>query len=157
MAEFSTVERSIEIAAPPEAILPWVSDFTKWPAWSPWEQADTEMKRSYEGAPGAIGSSYAWVGKGKAGAGTMRATTVTPRDVDVALAFTRPFKSTSDVHFALTSGAAGGTTRVVWSMRSPKTAMSRIMGVFISMDKLIGGDFDKGLTQLKSVVEKENR
>ena len=153
MTDFSTVERSIVIQAEPGVILPWISDFTKWPAWSPWEQPGADLKRTYEGAPGSQGASYSWDGKGRAGAGTMRATTVSARDVGVALAFTRPFKSQSDVHFAL-STPAEGSTKVSWTMKSPKTTMSRIMGVVMNMDKMIGGDFDKGLASLKALVEK---
>ncbi|ARC56686.1 hypothetical protein AS850_06310 [Frondihabitans sp. 762G35] len=151
MTEFSTVERSTVIAAPAASILPHLTDFSKWTAWSPWEGQDPEMKRSYAGTPGATGSTYAWNGNRKAGAGTMAVTHVDPHALDVDLHFTRPFKSTSAIRFDLEE--ADGSTTVVWSMRSPKTVQSRVMGVFLNMDTLIGTDFEKGLAKFKTVVE----
>lgn len=38
-------------------------------------------------------------------------------------------------------------------MTGPMTLMTRVMGVFKSMDKMVGPDFEKGLTQLKGVTE----
>jgi hypothetical protein len=155
MTEQSTVHRSVRIEAPAEAILPFVRDFTEWPAWSPWEGQDADMQRSYTGTPGAVGSTYSWSGNRKAGAGTMRATVITPTEVEVALQFTKPFRSTSEVQFDLAPTADGRGTEVVWTMRSPKTRMSRVMGAVLNLEKFIGRDFEKGLAQLKAAVERD--
>ncbi|MCS5731543.1 SRPBCC family protein [Herbiconiux moechotypicola] len=118
---------------------------------SPWEGQDPNLKRAYTGTPGEVGSTYAWNGNRKAGAGTMVVTRVDPAEIGIDLAFTAPFKSTSTVTFRFVDEDAA--TRVVWSMQSPENVMAKIMRVFINMDKLIGADFDKGLTQLKAEVE----
>lgn len=154
MTDYTTIERSIVILAPADAILPHLNDFEKWPAWSPWEGQDDALKRTYTGTQGRTGAGYAWEGNRKAGAGTMVLTSTTPASAAVDLEFTRPFKSTSEVTFTLheTPGAAPAT-KVVWSMRSPKTTTSKIMGLVINMDKMLGGDFEKGLAALKSTVE----
>lgn len=148
----TTIERSILIAAPADAITPYLANLHRWVEWSPWEGQDPALHRTYGGEPGSVGSTYAWKGNRKAGAGDMTVTRITPAEVDLDLRFTAPFRSTSACTFRLTDDA--GRTRVLWSMTSPQNLASRVMGVFINMDKLIGGDFDKGLAKLKAAVER---
>lgn len=151
MAETSTITRETVIAARPAEIAPYLADFHRWVQWSPWEGQDPALQRTYSGTPGAVGSSYAWKGNRKAGAGTMELTRTAPTEIDVDLRFTAPFRSTSAAAFRLHE--VDGGTRVVWTMTSPTNLMSRVMGVFIDMDKLLGGDFDRGLAKLKAAVE----
>lgn len=148
----TTIARDTVIAAPASEILPYLADLHRWVEWSPWEGQDPDLQRIYEGVPGTVGSTYAWKGNRKAGAGSMRITKVDPHEVDVDLRFTAPFKSTSDVAFRLSETPDG--TRLVWSMTSPQNLMSRVMGVFVDMDKFLGGDFEKGLAKLKATVER---
>ncbi|MDJ0337358.1 SRPBCC family protein [Cryobacterium sp. PH31-O1] len=151
MTDYTTIERTTVIHATAAAIHPHLVDFTQWVAWSPWEGMDPDLKRTYGGEQGSVGSTYAWDGNRKAGAGTMVVTAVSRTSVDVDLAFTRPFKSSSTVHFDLTERDAA--TTVVWTMLSPKTFASRAFGLVMNMEKLIGADLDKGLVSLKRVVE----
>jgi hypothetical protein len=109
------------------------------------------MKRAYTGTPGTVGSTYAWNGNRKAGAGTMTVTRVAPTEVDIDLNFTAPFASSSTVEFRLLE--TGSSTKFVWTMTRPLNLMARVMGVFINMDKMIGSDFEKGLAKLKATVE----
>jgi hypothetical protein len=67
--------------------------------------------------------------------------------VSIDLVFTRLFRSRSVIRFSLTE--EGEATRVIWRMESPRTFFSR----FFDLDKLVGGDFEKGLRQLKQVAE----
>jgi hypothetical protein len=151
MPSTTRIERSIVIAAPIAEILPHLTDFHRWIAWSPWEGQDPELHRTYSGTPGSVGAAYAWKGNRKAGAGTMTLTRIEPARVDVDLRFTAPFRSTSTVVFDLTE--ADGRTEIVWRMESPRTLSSRIMGAVVNIDKLVGGDFEKGLAKLRDVVE----
>lgn len=151
MADHTTYERRLRIAAPAGQILPHLVDFRRWVDWSPWEGLDPALTRTYSGPDSGVGASYEWSGNRKAGAGSMRITDVTPESVDIDLRFTRPFKSTSEVRFTLMPHEAA--TEVIWSMRSPRTLGSRIFGVIMNMDKAIGGDLDKGLAAVKEVVE----
>ena len=147
MAGTIVVERTDTIQTTPEALLPYLAELPRWVDWSPWEGADPALKREYTGEPGAVGSTYAWNGNRKAGAGTMRIESVQADGVGLALEFTRPFRSSSHVRFLLTP--EGDRTRVIWRMESPRTFFSR----FFDLDKLIGPDFEKGLRQLKQLVE----
>ena len=76
---------------------------------------------------------------------------VEPSSVQIALDFLKPFKSSSTTTFNLKP--QGEATEVTWTMTGPKTLMTRVMGVFKSMDKMVGPDFEKGLNQLKGAAE----
>ncbi|NUR05889.1 MAG: SRPBCC family protein [Nocardioidaceae bacterium] len=147
-----TVERSTEIDAKPEHVYAQLVDFHRWTAWSPWEDLDPELQRTYSGPEQGVGATYAWKGNRKAGEGRMEITRAAePGTVAIALRFVKPFKSSSTSMFVL--APAGEGTRVTWTMTGPKTFMTKVMGVFTSMDKLVGPDFEKGLARLKAVSE----
>jgi uncharacterized protein YndB with AHSA1/START domain len=151
-----TVERSTTVHAAPETLFRQVADFRRWPAWSPWEDLDPDIRRSYAGAETGVGSVYEWTGNRKAGRGRMEITrTDEPTRVVVDLRFLKPFKSTSVTTFTFAPEADG--TRVTWTMAGPRTLALRVMGLFTSMDTLVGGDFEKGLSRLKTVSEAVER
>ena len=151
MTEYSVIERAVTVAAPAEVIASHVVDFRRWVDWSPWEGLDPDLQRTYSGPAQGLGATYAWSGNRKAGAGRMEITGVAPDRIDVDLRFLKPFRSSSTVRFALTG--AGDQTRVQWQLRSPRTVVSRVMGVVWNMDRAIGADLEKCLAQLKDLVE----
>jgi len=146
------VQRTIAIKAPPEKILPLISDFHNWTAWSPWEKLDPAMKRTFSGAPKDLGAVYAWEGDDKVGAGRMEITALTPAKVDIKLDFLRPFESHCLTEFALEN--KGELTTVSWTMSGPSAFLTKLMGLMVSMDKMIGKDFETGLANMKAVAEK---
>ncbi|PXA84120.1 polyketide cyclase [Caulobacter sp. D4A] len=145
------VERSILVNAPPEAVLAQVSDFKAWRGWSPYETLDADLQRTYGGAERGVGATYAWAGK-KAGTGRMRIDEAASRQVRIALDFEKPFKASNTALF--TAVPEGDVTRVTWSMSGPAPFISRLMGLVFNMDKMIGRDFETGLFNLKTVVER---
>jgi uncharacterized protein YndB with AHSA1/START domain len=148
-----SVQRTATIKAPPEKLFAMVDDFHQWGAWSPWEKLDPSMKRTFSGPATGKGSIYAWDGNGKAGAGQMEITEATPTSkVAIKLDFLRPFVSTNSVEFAFQPH--GDSTTIVWTMSGPSNYMSKVMQVFMSMDKMIGKDFEAGLTNLRTAAEK---
>jgi len=154
MVDTYIVERSLTIEAPAEAVYRHVVDFHNWTAWSPWEGLDPNLQRTYGGPDSGTGTTYAWSGNRKAGEGRMEIIdAVGPSSVRIALEFLKPFKSTSTTSFDL--APEGDATRVTWTMTGPKTLMTRVMGIFKSMDKMIGPDFEKGLARLKTVAEQD--
>jgi uncharacterized protein YndB with AHSA1/START domain len=147
------IERKTTISAPPEKIFPLIDDFHGWAAWSPWEKLDPDMKRTFSGAERGKGAVYAWEGNGKAGAGTMEITDSSPPSkLTIKLDFIRPFEGHNVAEFTLEP--SGGATRVTWAMHGPSSYLSKVMGVFISMDSLVGKDFEAGLAAMKAAAEK---
>ena len=148
-----SVERSLTIDAPAASIYDQIVNFHHWTGWSPWEGVDPDLQRTYSGSESGTGAVYAWSGNRKAGQGRMEITgTTEPSRVQIDLAFEKPFRSRSDTVFTIQPEGSG--SRVTWLMTGRKTFMTRLMGIFTSMDKLIGPDFEKGLADLKSTAEK---
>jgi len=147
------VQRSATIKAPPEKVMAYLNDFHQWPAWSPWEKLDPAMQRSFEGAASGQGAVYGWSGNDEVGKGRMEIVeSSVPTRLVIKLDFIEPFASSNRTEFTLQP--QGDSTVVTWTMNGPSQFITKLMGVFVSMDKMIGKDFDKGLAQLKAVAEK---
>jgi hypothetical protein len=147
-----SVQRSIAINAAPPVIHPLLSDFHRWTAWSPWEKMDPDMQRTYEGPAAGKGARYAWEGDSSVGQGRMEITAETPTQIDVRLDFMTPMEMTSHVTFELQP--RDDATQVVWTMAGENNYVSKVMQVFMSMDSMVGKDFESGLADLKTVAEK---
>ncbi len=147
------VERSAMIAAPSATIFPYINDFHRWPAWSPWEKIDPQLQRSYDGPSAGVGAGYHWSGNSQIGEGSMKIVESTPdRGVGIALEFLKPFRASNTATFTLTPDGAG--TRLTWAMDGADSLVTKLMSLFMSMDKMIGGEFEKGLATLKGIAER---
>jgi uncharacterized protein YndB with AHSA1/START domain len=147
------VVRSVNIKAPPEKIFPLINDFKNWDAWSPYEKKDPAMKRTYSGAASGKGAMYGWDGNKNVGQGSMEITESSPpKSIRLNLDFVKPFEGHNVVDFTLEP--QGDSTNVTWDMHGPAPLISKVMQVFINMDKMVGADFEVGLANLKAVAEK---
>jgi len=147
------VERATTINAPPDRVYALVNDFRQWNAWSPWEKLDPTMRRTLSGADSGVGAVYAWEGNKKVGKGRMEIVEASPSKVAIKLDFLDPFEAHNMAAFTMdTSGSAA--THVTWTMYGPQPYMSKLMGIFFSMDKMIGKDFETGLANLKALAER---
>ncbi len=145
------VQRSATVQAGPEKVVGLIDDFHQWRAWSPWEKLDPAMKTTFSGAERGPGAVYAWEGNSKVGAGRMEILEETPGKVTIKLDFIKPFEGHNVAEFVVTP--QGAATQVTWAMHGPTPFVSKIMQVFVSMDSLIGGDFERGLANLKTAAE----
>jgi hypothetical protein len=148
------VSRSTGISASADAIHALIEDFHQWRTWSPWEDLDPALQRSYSGPDKGVGATYAWKGNRKAGQGSMVITGSTADQVDIEIAFVKPFRNTNQATFTLTP--TGDATEVEWTMRGQSQGLWGLMGKVLPMDKWIGKDFEKGLVQLMVVAEGDN-
>ena len=147
------VTRAASIKASPEQIFPLIADFNRWGAWSPYEKKDPAMKRTLGGASNGKGATYAWEGNQEVGQGRMEIAEATPPSrIAINLDFTKPFEAHNTVEFTLQP--QGDATNVTWAMQGPSPYFTKVMGIFIDMDKMIGNDFEAGLANLKSVAER---
>ncbi len=146
------VERRITIKAPPDKVMGLIGDFRNWKSWSPWEHLDPNMQRTFSGAASGQGAVYEWTGNSDVGRGRMEITDYAPPSKAVIrLAFMEPMAVTNTTTFTLVP--RGDSTDVVWTMQGPMLFVSKVMSVFMSMDTLIGRDFERGLANLKTAAE----
>jgi uncharacterized protein YndB with AHSA1/START domain len=147
------VQRSTSIKAPPEKVFAILNDFHNWPQWSPWEHKDPAMKRSYSGPVSGKGAAYAWEGDKNVGHGSMEIVESSPPSkIMLKLDFLKPFEAHNLVDFTIVR--SGDSTNVDWAMYGPSPFISKVMTVFMSMDKMVGKDFETGLANLKAAAEK---
>jgi hypothetical protein len=146
------VERSATMKAPAVVVFAQVNDFHKWNAWSPWAKIDPAMKQTFEGAPAGTGAVYAWTGNKDVGEGRMTITDSHPSDlIKIKLEFIKPFTATNATDF--TFKPQGDQTAVTWTMSGDNNFIGKAFSLFMNMDKMVGGDFEKGLAQMKAVTE----
>jgi len=147
------IERAIRINAPAEKIFPLINDFRNWVAWSPWEKKDPALKRTYGGAQSGTGATYAWEGDRNVGQGRMEiAEASAPSRIVIKLDFIKPFEAHNIVTFTL--APQGDATHVTWAMDGPNLFIGKVISVFMSMDRMVGKDFETGLANLKSAAER---
>lgn len=140
------VQRGASIKAPPERIYPLIAEFERWGAWSPYEKKDPAMKRTISG------KVYEWQGNGEVGEGRMEIVeAAAPSKVRIKLDFKRPFEAHNVVVFSLEP--KGEATNVTWDMQGPMPFASKVIGLFVDMDRMVGADFEAGLANLKAIAE----
>jgi uncharacterized protein YndB with AHSA1/START domain len=146
------LERAVVINAPAERIFPLINDFHQWTLWSPWEKMDPNLKRSYSGAESGVGSIYQWVGNKKVGEGRMTIVETRPPEwASIKLEFLKPWRATNTATFKLTPEGTG--TRVVWAMEGTQSFMMKAFSLFMNMEKMVGPDFERGLSNLRAAAE----
>ena len=146
------IERRIVIKAPAAKVFAFLPDFHEWEKWSPWEDLDPTMTKKYEGPTGNSGPSYSWQGNKKVGSGRMELLeAVEAKYVKIKLDFFTPFEAHNLTEITLTE--SNETTEVHWAMSGASPLMSKIMGLFMDIDKMVGKDFEKGLNKLKALTE----
>lgn len=146
------ISRTATVNAPAPVLFAQVNDFHHWSGWSPWAKRDPAMKQRYEGAPAGVGAVYSWAGNSEVGEGRMSITESRPNElIRIKLEFLEPFAATNTAEFTFT--LQGGQTQVTWSMSGENNFTAKAFNLIMNMDKLVGGDFEKGLKQLKSIAE----
>jgi len=145
------VSRSAVIPAAPAAVFGHVNDLHKWEAWSPWAKLDPNSKITFAGPPEGTGSSMAWAGNAEVGEGKMTITESKPSElILMRLEFIKPFEGTSTTEFTFKPEAGG--TLVTWTMSGKNNFFGKAISLFLDCDKMMGGQFEQGLDNMKKVV-----
>ena len=146
------VERSISISAPPSAAFELVNDFHHWEIWSPWLEADPQVKVTFEGPSSGEGAIYRWAGNSQVGEGSATIVESRPNErIEIKLEFLKPFANTSNSEF--TFQPQDGQTKATWSMSGHNDFLAKAIHLVLNMDEMIGGQFAKGLAKMKSAAE----
>jgi hypothetical protein len=150
------VTRSATMQAAPASVFTEVNNFHNWEAWSPWAKLDPNAKSEFAGPESGEGAKFSWSGNDKVGEGTQTIIESQPDErIRIQLDFERPMKDTADVEFKFKP--QDDQTLVTWSMSGKKNFVGKAVCMFMNMDKMVGGEFEKGLANLKGVVEKRDK
>ncbi|MDF2694344.1 MAG: hypothetical protein K0S65_2727 [Labilithrix sp.] len=129
-----------------------MNEFQEWAKWSPYEKLDPQMKRTFDGPRSGPGSSYAWKSDGRAGVGRM---TIVESEkagrIVIKLEFLEPMQVTNTATFTFVPSAEG--TRVTWAMDGHNNFAGKAASLVFDMDKMVGADFEQGLSALKAIAE----
>lgn len=148
-------EKSGLIKASPDKIFPYLSDFKKGKEWSPYEKVDPNMKHNFIGPDAQVGSVMEFDGNSNAGAGRLEILKIVPNElVKIRLIMTKPFKADHIVEYRLNPEAEG--TRFTWMMSGDGGFMGKFLNVFVDCEKMVTGQFEDGIANLKNVVESQN-
>jgi hypothetical protein len=147
------VQRTLSIKAPPQAIYALVNDLQSHRAWSPWEQKDPAMKRTYSGPASGKGAVYEWDGDKNIGQGRIEIADSSPSKVVFNMHFIKPFEAHNIGEFIL-EPQGDAATNVTWAIYGPNPYLAKVMQLFFNMDKMIGKEFETGLANLKTLTEK---
>jgi len=149
-----TVERSKSIARPRSEVFSYLRNLKNQNDWGPWARMDPNMEQTFTGTDGQVGFISKWKGNNKVGEGQQEIMRIDENEViGTHMTFIKPFKAESDIELRL-KDRGNGETMVTWHMHGKNnSAMSRIFSLFMNMDKTIGKDFEKGLSNLKEKLE----
>ncbi|MEO8472927.1 MAG: SRPBCC family protein [Chryseolinea sp.] len=143
------LEKSIVINASSDVIFPYVSDLKKFTQWSPWDKMDPEVKHTYEGTEGTVGSKMNWNGP-KTDTGSMWIEEIDPdRRVKSGLTFGN-FDTKYHSQFVLVPESSN--TKITWTWDGPNDGLSG-KAMWVIMGPLLGTQFESGLKDLKALVE----
>jgi effector-binding domain-containing protein len=145
------VERSVSINASEEVVMSQIRSLRNMHEWSPWAEYDPNMKVTYTGNDGETGSAMEWKGNKDVGSGRQQITDISQNKVETKLNFLEPWESESNV--TLTTAKEGEAVKVTWAMSGSSPFPMNALSAFMNMDKMIGKDFEKGLSKLKTRCE----
>lgn len=147
-----TVSRSKEVNAPPSFAFVYVADLAKWDQWSPWEELDIDKKKIYEGAPESVGYKYIWSGNEDIGVGSIEIVKIVPnQEVEFKLIFKEPYESQSINYWKFE--VVDGKTLITWTDKGSLPFFLRMISQ--RLERKIGGSFEYGLTNIKSLAERD--
>jgi hypothetical protein len=145
--------RSASIKAPPERIYPLIASLQSMNTWNPFVEPDPEIKISYSGPESGKGAAHTWAGNRKVGEGRIEITDAqAPSWVAMRLQMVKPMKADNAIEFTLARNGSG--TDVTWAMHGRQPLVGKLMTLFINCDRMVGSQFEKGLTSLKAIAER---
>ena len=150
------VERKIEIKVPSQEVYDYLCSWKQWKKWSPWEKLDSSMYSKIEGKDGQLGSRYNWNSRNtEIGSGYLKFTKFDKNEVSFDFNMMSPLNIKHKSSFNLMK-VIERTTKVTWVIKGELAFFERVSSIFWSMDDIIGQDMEKGLRNLKNLVEKEH-
>lgn len=148
------IERSIEINKNFKLVFDYLKMTRNQDNFSVWNMTDPNMEKKHHGTDGTIGFVYSWDSTMKnVGAGEQEITAIEEgKSINYAIRFLRPMQNIAKSRFQITC-TGNESTCVVWIFESPaRFPLSLFSPIFKIM---LGKDIEKGLRNLKDVLEKQ--
>ncbi len=147
-----TISREIAINAPAEKVFPYLNNSRLGDKWGPWKEVDPKTAMIFSGPEEGVGARTSWEKGEKLGTGSATIVSSEPNQrVGIRLEYTEPMSMVQDAEYSIRP--ADGKSVVTWKVQGKNTFMGRVFCAFGNMDKMIGGMFEKGLNNLKQLVE----
>lgn len=146
-----TVTRTATIKAPITAVFDQVNVLQNWEKWSPWHRIDPKMLLSYEGPDAGVGARYNWFSDHpNVGNGSL---TITDSKVNERIDTKMQFEGQDDGFGYYLFEETPEGTKITWSMEADMgyNPVGRYFGLML--DGMIGPDFEKGLENMRAVLE----
>lgn len=148
------VEREIVIGLPRSEVFAYLKPLSNFRHWNPFLRKDPHARISMRGSDGEVGTVASWEGNRALGSGEQEITRIVDGErVEFELRFKTPFQETNRGYFSA-EDAGESLTRVRWGMTGKSAFPRNVIGLFLNCDRMIEREFDLGLHQLKSVLEK---
>lgn len=145
------VERTVVIKRSPGPVFDTLDSFRRFNDWSPWAEYDPQARYTFEGPDRGAGARMRWVGNRAVGSGSQEIIASEPqRRIVVALDF-----DGSQAQATYLIAPEGDGTRVTWAFDSANgfNPLKRWLGLLF--DRMIGADYEKGLSRLKAMLEQD--
>jgi uncharacterized membrane protein len=152
MSKDYKVEKSITINKPKTEIFNYIKSLKNQDNFSKWAKMDPAMKQYFTGTDSTVGFTSHWEGNDDVGKGEQEIKKIEEgKRIDFELRFEKPMKDIAQAYMTTDSSGANQTL-VKWGLTGHMTYPMNIMGLV--MDKMVGGDFETGLANLKVLMEK---
>ncbi|HRZ41255.1 MAG TPA: SRPBCC family protein [Bacteroidales bacterium] len=150
-----SLERSTIISQPSDSVFTFLVMLKNHDQFSVWEKMDPDMKKEYRGTDGTVGFVSAWKSEmGDVGSGEQEIKNIVPGErIDYTIRFLKPFKSVSDAWF-ITEAAGDSATNVRWGFTGTMNYPFNVLRIFMNFEDAVGKDYEKGLANLKAILEK---
>lgn len=146
------IKRSTMIAAPAAVIFPLINNLRGFNRWNPFLLKDQATRLTYQTIEEGPGAVYGWEGNRDLGKGRLEVVGSVPHSrIEMKLHMIEPMVAQNRVVFALEP--AGEMTKVTWTMDGPQPLISKVMGLFLNFEAMVGADFEKGLQRMKAIAE----
>ncbi len=146
------IVRETVINASKDIVYDQINDLKKWDTWSPWEQMDATIKKTFGPSSEGNGSYYTWDSK-HSGKGKMTITGTSADTINTAIEFVGMGTAKS----AYTFSKQDNNTKVSWNFSFDTPFPWNAVNWIMRGDNSVGKDFDKGLASLKKVCEELNQ
>lgn len=148
-----TIAREVSVNATADTLFPYLNNQEKVNSWMPWKDMDAGLKMTFEGPTDGVGAKSLWQSEGRMGVGSAEVIESIPnQSVKTKITYVKPMAFTQVSEMSLSPGP-DGSTKVRWAVTGHNNLLGRVMCLFMDMDKMVGTNFEQGLSKLKTSAE----